>query len=660
MNIKKILATAMSALFAFSAASVIATAGPVTRNDKNIARTDFLDFSEASTTPWAAEVDGKWTCIIESGMWEYPDTDGDGVQDAAYLITEGYDSYEKGLEWSLTENREVLHLELNEANKYPGLFFSIDEMHDDNFFKLGTENGTTPRAQYLKIRVRNYSTASRFTFGWVTGSTNNGHFVSATISDMKADMYGNEYQSGTGEWVTYIVDMPQLNKDTNYNGALKVDDNGDLQHRWGSSLYEFAIFPFGYNVSDGTGPYVGASLDIDYIVIGDLDYVTNYKSELELKEESITDLKLISAPTKTSYYVGETIDLEGLQLEATYADGTKETLTSASYSVNLNTAAASTPVTLRFGSKSVEYNVSVTGISSIELSASPEDTTFEIAELANGFTPSGYEFKVNYTDGTSSAPYSTGALKYIGDFTAAGTTTVTANYYGITTTFDVNLIQVSDIEVTAPEKAYRYGSEIKEDDFTINLIYTDGTKVASGDAATELEYTITGSTKVPGQVEFTVQGVNTTYGLDITKTVAVNVEAPTAMVVTKEPVKTTYDVGAEFDPTGMTVSFEYADGKKVALVADDYRIRANLSTPGEGAGRVTISSTIDGVDLSVVLNVNVEGEIITTQQTTTSATTTAPSTSEGAPIGLIIGIVAAVVVVAVVVVVVVLGKKKKK
>lgn len=661
MNIKKIVATAMSALFAVSAASVVATAAPIERNEKNIARLSWLDFSEESTGHWAAEEDGKWVNTVEYGVYEYPGGDVEPYTQIGTYLHEN--DYEQNLEWSLIENREVLHIEQIADDSNPGMTFVIDEMHDNSFFPLGNENGTTPRAQYIKIRVRNYSTASRFTFGWATQSTNNGHFVSATISDFTSsstDMLGNSYQSGTGEWQTYILDMPQLNKDTNYNESLKVDDKGELQHRWGASLYELLVFPFGYNVADGTGAYAGASIDIDYIVIGDLEYVTNYKSALEVKEESITNLELVSAPTKTSYYMGETLDLEGLQLKATYADGTSEILTSASYTANLSSPATSTPVTLTFGSKNVSYNISVTGITGIEVATTPEDTTYEVAELADGFTADGYTFKVNYADGTSSEPYTLGALRFSGDFTSAGKKTVTVSYYGNSTTFDINLIQVADIEVTAPEKTYRYGNEIKTDDFVITQVYTDGTKIASADAATELEYTVEGSVKTPGAIEVTIKGTNTTYGIELTKTATINVEAPTAMEITKQPKATTYDVGAEFDPTGMTVSLVYADGKKIKMNAEDYRVRADFSAPGEG--RVTIMSQIDGIDLRTTLTVTVEGEALPTNTTasTPAQTTTAPATSDGAPIGLIIGIVAAVVVVAVVVVVVVLGKKKKK
>ena len=52
---------------------------------------------------------------------------------------------------------------------------------------------------------------------------------------------------------------------------------------WSSSLKEFGIFPFGFSSgkSDECEAYVGAEMEIDYIVIGSYDYVTAYQSTLE-------------------------------------------------------------------------------------------------------------------------------------------------------------------------------------------------------------------------------------------------------------------------------------------------------------------------------------------------------------------------------------------
>ncbi len=653
---KKLLSLFLAALFVFSAATMIVSAAgpkPVERDDQNIVKMDYLDFNAASNALWAKQgEDGKWTCTIEKGNWEYP-------QDENYKTIAPYmsGSYDSNIEWSFIENGEVLHITMTGEDDQPGIEFILDEAHDGDL-PIGTESGTNPKAEYFKIRVRNYSTASRFTFGSAMNHTGgNGSFVSATVSDLKIDANGKEYQSNSGEWQTYIFSMPTINQATNYEDMLPKDSEGNPTSRWGGTLYNLLIFPFGFNVDDGTGGYTGAEIDIDYIVMGSLDYVTNYKSDLELKEESITKLELVKAPNKTTYYVGEALDLEGLELKATYSDGTSEILNSASYSVNLESENAATPVTLTFGSKSVSYNVKVTGVSSIEVTGAPEDTTFEVAE---GFSPDGYTIKVNYTDGTSNDKFPVENFKFFLDDSTTGTKTVTANFYGVTTTFDINVVNVTDLELTN-DKTYRYNDEVKADDFTINFVYNDGSKVASGDAATTLEYAIEIDRKSAGAVTGTLTATGT--GISIVKEFTVNFEMPTALKVVREPSKTSYQPGETFDATGLTVALVYADGKTVNLAEGDFTARANTTQPGDA--KVNIKCAIEAFeDLKVEepITVKVEGEVVPPSSSSSTSATTRPSqggSSAGINPVVIVVIIVAVLAVAGVVVFIVIKKKKK-
>ena len=43
--------------------------------------------------------------------------------------------------------------------------------------------------------------------------------------------------------------------------------------------------------------------------------------DVEVVENSVSSLNITSTPSKTSYYVGEELDLSGLEIEATYSDG---------------------------------------------------------------------------------------------------------------------------------------------------------------------------------------------------------------------------------------------------------------------------------------------------------------------------------------------------
>ena len=660
---KKLLALLLAALFVFSTATLFVSAAspkPLERDDKNIVKMDFLDFNAESNALWAREKeDGAgWECFITYNDWAYPQNENE-EQIAPYLTS----SYRTNTEFSFIENGEVLHFEVVGSNDNPGLYFILDEVHDVTV-PVGAESGDNPKAEYVKIRVRNYSTATRFSFGWAANSTNNYKFVNATITQMKIDMNNKEYKSATGEWETYIFSMRAVNIATDYEELLPTDLEGNKTSRWGGNLEALLVFPFGIDITDGTGPYIGAAIDIDYIVIGSLDYVTNYKSELERKEESITKLDLVSEPSKKNYYVGESLELDGLELKATYADGTTETLESTSYSVNLEREGTNVPVTLSFGAQKATYNVNVTGVTSIEVVGTPEDTTFETAEVASGFTPDGYTFKVNYTDGTSRTDFPSTMFRCSGtDLTTAGTKTITANFYGIKTTFDVNVINVTDLEITAPTKTYRYGDTVSTDDISVNFVYNDGTVIASGDANIELEYTIDATTSAAGEVTGTVTGVNETYGINITKEFTYTVDTPIALKVSSEPLTKTYQPGDTFDKTGLGVALVYESGNPVILNEADYTARANLSNPGDV--KVNIKCTIAGLEslkLEEDYTVKVEGEVTSANQTesTTRRPTTDKKDNKGmSPVVIVVIIVAVLAVAGTAVVLVVLKKKKK-
>ncbi len=667
---KKLLAIFLAALFVFSTATMFVSARtpePIGRDDKNIVKMDFLDFNAEINALWAKEKtdgSGYWENFIPYGEWEYPQNE-DEVQIAPYL-RENYNTFFKNREFSFIENGEVLHFEVTGDTTTPGLYFILDEAHDQNV-PVGSESADNPKAEYIKIRVRNYSTANRFSFAFVLNQTNTYRFMPVTISDLIIDANGKEYKSATGEWETYIVNMPTANINTNYEDLLPTDSDGNVTSRWGGLMEALILIPFGYDVTDGTGAYPGAEIDIDYVVMGSLDYVTNYKSELELKEESITKLELVKEPAKKDYYVGETLDLDGLELKATYNDGTSEILTSTSYKANLETEGKNTPVTLTFGSQSAQYNINVVGVESIEVVEKPADTTYEAAEISGGFSPDGFTFKVNYTDGTSRTDFPAAAFRCsAADLDKAGVKNVTANFYGIKTNFDINVINVTDVEITPPTKTYRYGDAVSTDDISVTFVYNDGTKIASGDAAITLEYTLDyDTTGATGEVVATLNATNTTYGINISKEFPINVDTPVALKVATPPIKTTYQPGEAFDKAGLTVHLVYEDGKTALLGEDKYTARANTEEPG--SVRVSIKCSIAGLeDLKLDENytITVEGEVAGTDNSSSSSNTRRPQggndDSEGiSPIIIVVIIVVVLAVVGVVVVLVVLKKKKK-
>jgi hypothetical protein len=180
----------------------------------------------------------------------------------------------------LTENGETIVLESTDFSIYPGVSFVLDDAHM-GILPVGKESANPPKAEYIKIRIKNSSNAKQIAFGFALNHTNQGRFLAVTVTELNCDLFGKEYRSNSDEWETYVFSVSDLNMATNYKELLYNPESDIPFSRWDGLLYELLIFPFGYDTEEGKGAYPGATVEIDYVVIGSLEYVMNYRSTLE-------------------------------------------------------------------------------------------------------------------------------------------------------------------------------------------------------------------------------------------------------------------------------------------------------------------------------------------------------------------------------------------
>lgn len=644
---KKIVSIFLCALMILSVASVGAFAGPIVYadgvNNSKIACVDFLDFSKENNDWWAEQKeDGTWS---PKELFMSP-TDDDFNVCGAYIPTDMKNlmTYLKNkVAWSLTDNGEVLHLKTTSTASNPGIPFCVDDAGSAINLNSEVKGGT----EYVKIRIRNYSTADQLSFGYTCTAWGGGgrRFMEKTIASI-------DIEPVSTEWKTYIFSYPEANAATNYNDLCKDSKTGAISPQYGGKLQDLILFPFGYNVKDGTGAYEGAEMDVDYIVIGTKEYVENYKSELEKKEEKVSKVEITKPADKTSYYVGEALDRTGLEIKATFNDGTTEILESYNVVYNFNEEAAESVVTIKYGSASTTYKVKVTGIKDIAIETPPKTTTYDMVTIKSGsFAPEGLTIKVNYNDGTSVVK-ELGSFKLEYDALKPGEgNVITINFYGAKTSFTANVINVTSIEVEKLDKTYRYGGEIADDDLRITCIYSDGSKKSLADAKINATIDKTYDFTKSGEVEVTVKISNTTYEIDCTATTTANVEAPTSLAVDTKLAKLSYNVDDKFSTEGLLVSYVYGDGSTVTLKAEDYDVKYDFSEPGDQ--KVTV--TDKHANLSANFTATVEGS--TKQTTPRQTTTTSGKTSGGCKSA--IGAGAALAIVSIIGAGVVLGKKKE-
>ena len=160
---KKLLSVLFTVMFLFAAVTVIASAAYIQKDADGIYQTNFLDFTKDTNNLWASydEATGSWKCNIAFNAWEQPE-DADGNLIGPYV--RDYSSF-SARSWSLIEDGEVLHLECTASSVYPGISFIIDEYHT-NAMVVGSASGSTPKAEYVKLRVRNHTSADQMTFAF--------------------------------------------------------------------------------------------------------------------------------------------------------------------------------------------------------------------------------------------------------------------------------------------------------------------------------------------------------------------------------------------------------------------------------------------------------------------------------------------------------------
>ena len=78
--------------------------------------------------------------------------------------------------------------------------------------------------------------------------------------------------------------------------------------------------------------------------------------------KTLSNISVVSKPTKTVYSVGETLNTAGLKLKLTYSDGSTETVSSGFTTAGFDSSVAGTKtVTVSYGGKSTAFTVTVKG-----------------------------------------------------------------------------------------------------------------------------------------------------------------------------------------------------------------------------------------------------------------------------------------------------------
>ncbi|MCR4780444.1 MAG: bacterial Ig-like domain-containing protein [Ruminiclostridium sp.] len=321
--------------------------------------------------------------------------------------------------------------------------------------------------------------------------------------------------------------------------------------------------------------------------------------EVSVKEPEVTGIK-VTPPAKTTYFVGEELDLTGGKITVSYDYGSpvEAELKAAKIEGYDKTKAGTQTLTVTYLGFTDKFDVTVKKPAAVTLTlTAPKKTTYYVGEELD---LTGGKITVKYEYGSPATLDLTSEMIEGYDKNTAGTQTVTVKYEGLKATFDVTVKNavVIAIKVNPPTKtAYYAGDELDLTGGSITVTYDHG------DAST---IALTAE-MVSGYNKDTAgkQTLTVTYS-GKTATFVVNVTALklNTLTISKMP-KTSYFLGDALDLTGGELTAEYNSGKTETVAMTDSRVKAT-GFDSSRTGNKTVTLTYSGKTVKFTATVSVD------------------------------------------------------
>ncbi len=332
---------------------------------------------------------------------------------------------------------------------------------------------------------------------------------------------------------------------------------------------------------------------------------------ITVNSKTLLRLQLSAAPT-AAQYLGEALDITGLNISAIYSDGSRENVAAActfsGYDMNvLGAQTVTAEYTYGEVSKSVSFGIEVLAreATGIQVKALPTKTSYLVGQALE---TAGLRAQLVFDNGSTKDIATEDLL--ISGFNSAvpGTQTVHLAYTYKGSAFEAQFaVEVVNFETAvsalAPAKtAYYYGEAFDPAGMAMKIYMADGTErqITSG-------FDFSGySSDTLGAQTVTLTYHSNVLDKDFSDSIQVTVENfETAMQLTA-PDKTKYYYGESFDETGMSAMLTFADGsKQLADLAQLYT--EGFDASALGTQECTVSyTTRKGEVLSAGFSVTVE------------------------------------------------------
>ncbi|WP_281883529.1 bacterial Ig-like domain-containing protein [Paenibacillus sp. YYML68] len=354
---------------------------------------------------------------------------------------------------------------------------------------------------------------------------------------------------------------------------LKIRKVGDVYEATANGVTEKFVLPGAMNDTFYAGLYVARDANITF-------------SDFKIKADTRAPVSITANASgmKTIYLIGEELNTAGLQVTATYPNGSQEQLTKLDY-VHSGFESATEgvkTVTIHFNGATTTVPVEVKKLTVLKLETkyAPAKTEYYPGDA---FDPAGFVLTADYNNETTADLTSDKYTFSIEGATWNGTsfildtpgvltvkaTSVETPTQSVTFPITVKAAQLTAVEIRKqPTKTLYYiGDELSLDGLVVYAKYSDQSEVR----LMKDDYTVSQlDTASAGSKQVTI----THKWMSALLALTVKVKEATGVKVTKYPA-TTYTVGADFDPSGLQVSKQYDSGEQEVLGALQYTVDAS-------------------------------------------------------------------------------------
>ena len=461
---------------------------------------------------------------------------------------------------------------------------SVTGTYNDELSKLIADNSIKYTVTYAKAGAQSPIALTESMVSGYNKATTTAQNLTITYTDNDSNSYTNGDNFTASLQVTLMNTVSGITvtppTKTTYNHGDSLDLTGgeiNLTYEDGTTgkldinkatITESDGSPLNMSpASYGETQKVDKTLKIEYSKDGQTGTV-NYPITI------INDIKSIAVhdpATKTTYNIGDTLDVTGLSILVTRATGTPKLVTitpdmvtgfdSSKENTNLSLTISYTENGI---TKTATYEVSVVdSVKSITINGTPQ------SEVKYGEELDLSKIKLDVTKGSGTTQETVTDSMISGyDKTKIGKQTVTITYGGQTTSFDVTVKDyVTKIEVSPDSVTGKYNDELSKVIADNNIKYTVTYAKAGPQSPIALaESMVSGYNKST----LTAQNLTITYtdndsnsytnGDNFTANLQVTLMNTVSGITITPPMKTTYNHGDSLDLTGGEINLTYEDG----------------------------------------------------------------------------------------------------